>query len=299
MWFPALAALVVGALAPVFHADAWGVPLKLLSWRMTLRATLVAGVTTFLAASIALVALPPREAAFVGLLVGGSLTLLAARRMRHERGTLLLAYRVRQPPSRDDATKAMRERFERLAKELDARTYTRLCSIAVLPMSAVGAWDESLAILEGIELEELEGDERARHAQALATCLTERGDLEGAASVLEKIDRPASDAIERWLVALEALLFAIQGASDKALELARQHDDGDGALGASYAIVRAHACACDGRDAEALKALERAREIAGHDALFRAVRPVGPATDLARELLTEVGYGERIAPSED
>ncbi|MAQ17881.1 MAG: hypothetical protein CMN30_24175, partial [Sandaracinus sp.] len=125
--------------------------------------------------------------------------------------------------------------------------------------------------------------ERVTQARSMAQIA--RGDLEAATESLTRIERPAEPAVERWLRASEALLHAVQGGADQALTIANEERDADAALGASYDIVRAHALASKGDDEGAKAALRRVERVAGAPGLQRAIRPVGPATDLARALL--------------
>ena len=285
----------MGGLAPFVRALVWGVPFTHLSWRMALRVTVGAGLVTLLAGLISLIAFNPHVASLIGLWVGAVLSLLSARRLRHTRGTALLAYRLTQEPTRKEARAALKKRFERYARGgVSATEHARLAPVAVLPLSGLGIWDDALAILRGVDRGQLGHVDAARHGQALATCLMEQGHLEEAAEVIAELERPAVSEIERWLVALEALLVAVQGGSSEALALAREHDDGDGALGASYAIVRAHAHACDGDERACQRELNKVLEVAGPDALIRAVRPLGPASDVAREMMVERGLAVRV-----
>lgn len=290
-----MSAAIIGAIAPFVRALVWGVPFTHLSWGMAMRVTVGAGLATLFAGLISLIAFEPPVASLIGLWVGAFLTLLSARRLRHTRGTALLAYRLTQEPTRKEARAALMKRFARYARGgLSATERARLAPVAVLPLSGLGIWDDALTILRGVDRTQLGPLDAVHHGQALATCLMEQGQLEEAAEVLGELERPAADEIERWLVALEALLMAVQGGSDKALALARDHDDGEGALGASYAIVRAHAFACDGKEREAQRELDKVLELAGPDALIRAVRPLGPASDLAREMMVERGLATRV-----
>jgi hypothetical protein len=296
---PFIGAAIVGAVAPFLRALVWGVPFTHLSWGMALRVTIGAGLVTLLAGLISLIAFESNIASLIGLWVGAVLTLLSARRSRHTRGTALLAYRLTQEPTREEARAVLRKRFERYAGgSLSATEHARLAPVAVLPLSALGIWDDALAILRGVDRTQLGRLDAARHGQALATCLMEQGHLEEAAAIIGELERPAVIEIERWLIALEALLAAVQGGSEQALALAREHDDGEGALGASYAIVRSHAYACEGAERECQRELDKVIELAGPDALIRAVRPLGPASDLAREMMVERGQATRVAADE-
>lgn len=292
---PFISAAIVGALAPFIRALVWGVPFTHLSWGMALRVTVGAGLVTLLAGLISLIAFDPNIASIIGLWVGAVLTLLSARRLRHTRGTALLAYRLTQEPTRKEARAVLRKRFERYARgSVSATEHARLAPVAVLPLSGLGIWDDALTILRGVDRSLLGHLDAARHGQALATCLMEQGHLEEAAEVIGELERPAVTEIERWIVALEALLAAVQGGSNKALSIARKHDDGEGALGASYAIVRAHAYACDGDERACQRELDKVLELAGPDALIRAVRPLGPASDVAREMMVERGLAVHV-----
>ena len=283
---PFIAAAIVGAVAPFVRAWAWGVPLWMYTWGMALRATLGAGLVTLLAGLIPLVAVDEWTAGAIGLAVGGGLMLLSARRHRHLRGIMLLSWRLADPVMRAEASQRLVERME-AARKLPPNAYARLALLASGPLSAVERWDDVVRSLAWLDFERLAAVERARVAQAMATAQLALGDLEAATAWVTRVERPAAEAgVERWLGASEALLLAVQGNADEALRRANEAHSGDDALGASYAIVRAHALASKGDDEGAEAELRAVQAIAGRAGLARAVRPVGPATDIARAMLT-------------
>ncbi|HJL01832.1 MAG TPA: hypothetical protein RMH85_11515 [Polyangiaceae bacterium LLY-WYZ-15_(1-7)] len=282
-----LAALAIGLLAPFARATSWGVPLTLFSWAMALRAAIGAALTTFfLGAALTLVTTGPRAAA-IAAAFGGTFMLLSARRARHLRGVALLSYGITQPDARDAARAALDRKLAHCARRLPASHYAELALFASVPLTAVGLWDDAQRHVEAVDVGQLEEASRPRVLQALATVRIQRGDLEGAQEAVDRVERPAEEAVERWLGATETLLLAVQGNVEETLARAEAADRDDVAIAAAYDVAKAHALACSGDDEGAKKALLAVRESAGKQALERALRPVGPATDLARALLAE------------
>lgn len=281
---PFYAAAIVGSIAPFVRALAWGVPLWMFSWGMALRATLGAGLVTLLAGLIPLVAVDQWTAGAIGLGVGGTLMLLSARRLRHLRGVMLLSWRLGSPATRDDAARRLMKRLAS-ARKLGPEQYAPVALVASGPLSAVERWDDVLTALDGLAGSPLPEALAERVAQARATAELAVGDLEGATASLKSVERPADEGVERWLRATEALLHAVQGGADQALTIANEEAAADAALGASYDIVRAHALASKGDEEGAKAALRKVEEVTGANGLQRAIRPVGPATDLARAML--------------
>ncbi len=285
---PFYAAAIVGAIAPFVRALAWGVPMWMFTWGMALRATLGAGLVTLMAGLIPLVFVDQWTAGAIGLGVGGTLMILSARRLRHLRGVMLLSWRLGSIVTRDDAARRLMKRLAS-ARKLGPVQYAPVALIASGPLSAVERWDDVLTALDGLSGSPLPKALAERVAQARSTAQLAVGDLEGASDSLQSIERPAEESVERWLRASEALLHAVQGGADQALKIANEAGDADAALGASYAIVRAHALASKG-DAEGAKAaLRQVEGVAGTTGLQRAVKPVGPATDIARAMLAAEG----------
>ncbi len=287
MTFVSIAALAIAVLAPLSKSIAWGVPLTMFSWGMALRAAVGAALATFFVGAALTAVAPAHVAASTGAALGGALAMLSARRSRHLRGITLLAWRLTQPDSSLQAQRLLDAKLDKLRRRLSPQTYAQTALFASVPLSAVGAWDTAGRHLEGVSLEAVDRSTGDRTRQALATVYLQRGELEKAHQTIDAIERPAAEAIEGWLDAMEALLLAVQGGADEALERARAAGDADGALAATYDIVRAHAHACRGETSEARAALERVREATGAYGLERALRPVGPATDMARAMLGE------------
>ncbi len=280
-----VAALCLAAIAPFARSISWGVPITLFNFAMSLRAAIGTALVTFFVGALATLLVETKIAAALGAGVGGLLMMLSARRSRHFRGVALLAWRVTQSATRERATAVLNGRLRVLARSLHPKEYAELAHLASVPLTAIGEWDAAGEHLGAINVDALEEGERARMRQGIATIKLQAGDLEGAQETIDAVQRPAEERVEEWLVALEALLHAVQGGADQALELARSAPKEEGALKATYDVVRAHAFASMGKDERARKALEAVREVAGAEGLQRAVRPVGPATDLAREML--------------
>lgn len=280
-----VAALCVAALAPFARSVIWGVPLTLFSFAMSLRAAIGSALVTFFTGALATLILPIQIAAALGAGVGGLLMLLSARRSRHFRGVALLAWRVTHEATRERAKTVLDAKLRHLAKRVPPAEYAELAHFASVPLTAIGEWKAAGEHLGAIDVDALEPSERARTRQGIATIKLQAGDLEGAQDAIDAIERPAEERVEEWVLALEALLIAVQGGADRALEMARKAPTEEGALKATWDVVRAHAFASMGKEKRARAALDAVRNVAGDQGLERAVRPVGPATDLAREML--------------
>lgn len=285
MLYVTLVALTLGSIAPFLRAWIWGVPLALFSTAMILRAFLGEALVGFFAGGVLLIVFPSPIVAAVGGGVTLLLALVSARRNRHLRGLALVAYRLGQADARDEARTALLSKLAKLRRAVPPKEHAEYALFAALPLSAVELWSDARAVLETVTLDALEPDARARALQAIATLRLQANDLEGATEAFAAIPRPAESAVERWVRAGEALLLAVQGAADEALAACPERNDADGALAATYDVVRAHAHASRGEEDEARRALQRVREVAGDPGLRRAVGPIGPASDLARELL--------------
>jgi hypothetical protein len=232
---------------------------------------------------------PARAGAVAGGLVGLLLVFASARRDRRLRAAVLLCQRLEQPDRREAAAVALRRLLDLADAERgrDLEGHARLLLVVVGPMTMAGLWDEAATRLATLAPESLAPHTRGLHAQALSTCHLQLGRLEDAASALAGAVRPVEDEeTERWLRMTEALLLAVQGGIDEATALLEtMPTPEDAALFASGRVVRAHVHACRGEDARAREELERLLSEAGPLALERVLRPVGPATDLARALL--------------
>ena len=278
------AAAVVGVFAPVARSYFWGAPLTLFSWAMGLRAMFGAALVTGFASLILTMLLPAVLAGLGGGLLGLVLMLLSARRMRRARGIALLSWRLGDPTTREAAKAALVKAFDRIAHREPPSRQAGLVLLAAAPLSAIGEWDLLEENLDRIERAGLSPEVAARVIQALATCRLERGNLEATTELLEQLEDPP-EALRGWLSVTRALVLAVQGGVEKADAALGNEEPADGALSAAHSVVRAHISACQGNDDEARDHLERVRANAGDQALQRALRPVGPATDLARAML--------------
>ncbi|MEM9067891.1 MAG: hypothetical protein AAGE52_05270 [Myxococcota bacterium] len=287
MLLVSIAALAIAAVAPMARSLAWGVPLTMFSRGMVIRTALGAALVTFFVGAGVSALAPVNVAAAVGAGTGGLLTFLSARRSRHLRGIALLAWRMTRPESSLEAQRILDAKLEGLAKRLPPEAYADAALFASVPLTAVGAWDVAGRHLEAVQHDAIGKERQDRARQALATVQLQRGDLEAAQATIDAVERPAEDAVERWLGAMEALLIAVQGGADEALTRADAAPDDDEALGATYDVIRAHAFACRGETEDAKEALQRVQSRAGRHALERAIHPIGPATDLARAMLKD------------
>ncbi len=288
--------MVLALAAGFVRASLWHAPVSFFSYAMALRPILGSFVTAFVFGSAAALLGFGANPDATGLAVGGAVGLfflfISSRRDRFLRGAMLCAFRLANDETRAQAQVALRENLRVAKKKLSPTEYARVALMVTNPLTAVSAWDDAAEVLDSIEGADVIGSARSsQRGQALATVSLHRGDLEGAREALASVPRPAEEAIERWLVTTEALLDVLCGGVEKALSVVGERDDPEmePGLRASYAIVRAHALACRGDDSQAQRELRRVVEVAGLAALERAVHPVGPATDLARELCVQEG----------
>ena len=110
---------------------------------------------------------------------------------------------------------------------------------------------------------------------------------------LGEVARPVSDPLwERALAAHEALLAALDGEAEPAEAASRAGfaTEPDPILRLTWKMAHAHALAALGRDDEARAALLEVRDQAPDpQPLERVVRHGGPASPLAKALLTDTG----------
>jgi hypothetical protein len=156
-------------------------------------------------------------------------------------------------------------------------------------LSEAGLWESLREALAAIDLASLSTKEQAIALQALASVHIHLGDAKGAGDALAGMDRPVEDPeIEKWLVAIDALLLAVRGEAARALALiGPETQANEPALRASHQIVRAHAWMAQGDEQRARKALTAVLKVAGEPALRRALMPTGPASDIAASLLPD------------
>lgn len=223
----------------------------------------------------------------IGGLVALVFLLSSARRFRDVRGLAVLCQRLQEDDARPSAAAAL-SRLLRRSRRGDERRYIALSLMAVGPLTQVGMWSEAREQLRGLDEVSLSDAQAVLRNQALATCELQFDDPDAAQEVIDRIKRPTEQSIEVWLVAMEALLMAVRGKSEKALRhLGSQDAEDDPSLRASHRLVHAHVFAERGDTVAALDELRSLREEAGRAGLERVMLPRGPASDLAGELLDD------------
>lgn len=226
-------------------------------------------------------------AGLVGAAVGLVLLVSSARRMRQVRGLSVLCQRLQEEDARPVALPALRRLLER-ARRGDPQRHIGLVLMATGPLTQAGMWGEARDQLRSLDPTMLDEAQSVLRNQALATCELQFDDVEAARLAIEAIRRPTEDSIEVWLVAMEALMMAVRGESEKALaHLGGQNVDDNPSLRASHRLVHAHIFAGRGDDEAAIAELQSVRREAGRAGLERVIRPRGPASPLAERLLRE------------
>ncbi|NNE20567.1 MAG: magnesium transporter [Myxococcales bacterium] len=296
-----IAAVLVGAAAPFVRAWIWGVPFGLLSIATVLRSflgslltTLVIGVVAFFA--LRATTIDPAEisrlAASIGGLVAVLLLIVSARRLRDVRGLSILCQRLQEDDARSQAATAL-DRLLARQRRRDEQRHVALVLMATGPLTQAGMWAKAREQLQGLDEIPLSEPQAVLRDQALATCELQFDDPEAAQRAIDRIRRPTEDSIEVWLVAMEALLMAVRGESEKALaHLGGQNTDDNPSLRASHRLVHAHILAKRGRTEDALEELRLLQREAGSAGLERVVLPRGPASPLAERLLNETDQSD-------
>jgi hypothetical protein len=289
-----IAAAIVGALAPVVRGRAWGVPFGLLSIATVLRSFIGSFLTVLVLGSVALVVLKttsmvPAEAELAAAVLGAALGLAllwsSVRRMRDVRGLSVLCQRIQEDDAKDAALSALDRLFDRVRRR-DGQRYIALVLMATGPLTAAGMWGAARDRLRSLDDFALTEAQAVLRNQALATCELQFDDVEAAQRAIDAIARPTEPSIEVWLVAMEALLMAVRGESERALaHIGAQSTADNPSLQASHRLVHAHIYAARGDEGAALRELERLLEEAGRAGLERVTRPRGPATALAEHML--------------
>ncbi len=296
-----IVAVLVGAAAPLIRAWVWGVPFGLLSIATVLRSFFGSALTVLVVGVVALFALrvTPIDQAQINRLAGsigggGALLLLlaSARRIHDIRGLSILCQRLQEEDARAQAAAAL-DRLLRRQRPRDEQRYVALVLMATGPLTQAGMWEKARAQLQGLDEIALSESQAVLRNQALATCELQLNDPEAAQRAIDRIRRPTEGSIEVWLVAMEALLMAVRGESEKALaHLGGQNTDDNPSLRASHRLVHAHILAKRGRTEDALEELRSLEKEAGRAGLERVVLPRGPASPLAEQLLNEAGQSD-------
>jgi len=292
-----IAAVVVGMAAPAIRGWIWGVPFSLLSVATVLRSfvgsaltVLVIGVATLFA--LRATSMPPIQIDRVAALIGGALGLLlllnAARRLRHVRGLSILCQRLQEEDARPIAMAALGRLLDRVRGK-DEQRHIALVLMATGPLTQAGMWGEARERLQSLDDEILSEPQAVLRNQALATCELQFDDIDAARRAIDQIRRPTESSIEVWLVAMEALLMAVRGQSEKALAHLGGQDVADNpSLRASHRLVHAHILAERGDTEAALEELRSLQREAGRAGLRRVILPRGPASPLAEQVMNEM-----------
>ncbi len=296
MTWTLIAAVLVGLAAPMIRGWIWGVPFSLLSIAAVLRSFVGSVLTVLLigvAAHFALRAtsMPQDQVDRVAGLIGGGVALLlllsSARRSRHVRGLSILCQRLQEEDARPIAAAALNRLLDRLRRK-DEQRHIALVLMATVPLTQAGMWAAARKQLRSLNDDLLSEPQAALRNQALATCELQFDDVDAAQRAIDRIHRPTESSIEVWLVAMEALLMAVQGQSEKALaHLDGKDADDNPSLRASHRLVHAHVLAERSDTKAALDELRSLQREAGLAGLRRVMLPRGPASPLAEQLLNE------------
>jgi len=281
---PFIAAFLVGVVAPFARATAWGAPVAYFSLAMVLRAGAGAALVTLAAGLIATMVTSDMMSGIVGICVGLPLMLLSARRMRYVRGATLLAMRLKDPVVHERAFELLQKRLDAAKRALTPASYAQLMLLISAPVVSVGKREPMAARLRAVPLEPLPSSMRAQVLHARSTLDLQIGDYEHAQEALDDLPDDTPEELTRWTQVTQALLWALQGNADDALDYVERAPSDEELLPA-LDLIQAHAYASMSRDEEAKAALGRLKDRGPH-ALESALKPVGPATDLARALLT-------------
>ena len=296
-----IVAVLVGAAAPLVRAWIWGVPFGLLSIATVLRSffgsaltVLVIGVVGFFALRVT--AIDPAQINWLAGSIGGLVALLllivSARRLSDVRGLSILCQRLQEEDARSQAAAALDRLLDRQRRR-DEQRHVALVLMATGPLTQAGMWEKAREQLQGLEEIALSEPQAVLRDQALATCELQFDDPEAAQRAIDRIRRPTEDSIEVWLVAMEALVMAVRGESEKALaHLGGQNTDDNPSLRASHRLVHAHILAKRGRTEDALEELRLLHREAGSSGLERVVLPRGPASPLAEQLLNQTDQSD-------
>jgi hypothetical protein len=230
-----------------------------------------------------------RVAGLIGGIVGLLLLLSSAWRLRDVRGLSVLCQRLQEEDARPTAAIALDRLLDRMRRK-DAHRYVSLVLMATGPLTQADMWSEARERLRSLDDGALTEPQSVLRNQALATCDLQFDDVDAAQRAIDRIQRPTESSVEVWLVAMEALLMAVRGQSERALaHIGGQEVEDNPPLRASHRLVHAHILAGRGDMDGALEELRSLQREAGRAGLRRAKLPSGPASPLAEQLLDEAG----------
>lgn len=290
------AALLVAALAPFFEARAWGVPLAYVPLARMARTFLSAGLVTLSSGGLAHLLLSQADmeagatalaAGGVALVFGSLVALASARKDRALRGLHVLVTQLGLPDRRDAAAARIDGRLERLALG-DPRQHALLTLFAAGPLTRHALGGSARRHLDHIPGGVLSPSEAALRAQLRAMTFLQEGALEAATEALDEAPYPTSPAVDAWIDLTRALVQVVCGGVDgaRALLVAREGEaQQDPALRVQRDTVEAHALAAEGEEERAREVLTALLARSGIGGLSLALRPIGPATDLARAVV--------------
>lgn len=293
MLAPLFAALAIGLLSPWLAATSHGVSLGFLPTSTVVRRAAGGFVSTaVLGYGLALLleafglhghqAFPIATTTAALVVVG--LSLLGTARRREARALAILLPLIEHEDTREEARRALLALLDRArpGADGDASHHARLVLRSTPALVAAGLSSDARERLERLDPARLERHLVPARAQALASMRATDGDFEGAEALLAELDPTTVDV--GWWRATKALLHAVQGGLEQALELIGEDDADDvpPALRLRHVVVRAHVEACRGNTDAALAQLALLVALAGRPSLEWVMRPVGPATDLAR-----------------
>ena len=291
-----IVAALVGLAAPVIRGWIWGVPFSLLSIAAVLRSFVGSALTVLLIGTASFFALratsiPADQVNLLSGLLGGAVGLLlllnSARRLRQVRGLSILCQRLQEEDARPTATAALGRLLDKV-RAGDPQRYIALVLMATGPLTQAGMWGEARERLRSLDDAALSEPQVVLRNQALATCELQFDDVDAAQRAIDRIRRPTESSIEVWLVAMEALLMAVRGEGERALaHLGGQDVEDNPSLRASHRLVHAHVLAERGETEAALDELRALQQEAGRAGLERVTLPSGPASPLAKQLLSE------------
>ncbi len=292
------ASLLVATLAPLLEVRLWGVPFRYVPLARLGRTFLTTLFITGVAGGVALLALeqadaPPATtslaAALVALAFGTLLAVSRARRDRALRGLHILCAQLAMPFHREDAGGRVDQALTR-ALTRSPREHALLTLFAAGSLTRHGFAEVARKHLLAADEALPEPPQRALRQQLEAMAFLHEGKLEDAEARLNTAPSPTTPEVDAWVDATKALCHVVSGGVEAALGLIESEASvalaaADPALFLQHQTVRAHALACQGEDDQASAALAELLARSGPAALSLALRPVGPATDLARALL--------------